>query len=176
MFWSRQCPAYVLGEDTPPWALTLYPFIHHFWQKWYLFHIPSIDKCYPFHIPSLEHFNCCNCTILLICVNNKNQEVVLSLHSHKVYICWPFLSFHRAKWQVFLHRVRNYAKFGVFYSKLVQMTPQRLRRELPQLQKFLVTNREPLWLQKFSVTNTLLSLPFTQQIQFMLIVNVVNLN
>ena len=85
-FWSRQFPAYVLGEaecfpnkvlysDTPPQASTLYPFIHHFWQKWYLFHIPSIDKCYPFHIPSLEHFNCCNCTILLICINNKTRKL-----------------------------------------------------------------------------------------------------
>ena len=43
-------------------------------------------------------------------------------------------------------------------------------------QKFSVTNREPLRLQKFTVTNTVLSLPFSQQIQFTLIVNVVNLN
>ena len=73
-------------------------------------------------------------------------------------------------------RVRKYAKFGVFYAKIVQMTPQRLRRESLRLQKFSVTNREPLRLQKFSVTNTVLSLPFSQQIQFTLIVNVVNLN
>ena len=39
-----------------------------------------------------------------------------------------------------------------------------------------VTNREPLRLQKFSVTNSVLSLHFSQQIQFTLIVNVVNLN
>ena len=86
-------------------------------------------------------------------------------------------------------RVRKYAKFGVFYAKIVQMTPLRLRREPLPLQKFLVTNREPLPLQKFSVTNreslplqklsvtnTVLSLPFLQQIQFTLIGNVVNLN
>ena len=60
-------------------------------------------------------------------------------------------------------RVRKYAKFGVFYAKIVQMTPLRLRRE-------------SLRLQKFSVTNTVLSLPFSQQVQFTLIVNVVNLN
>ena len=60
-------------------------------------------------------------------------------------------------------RVRKYAKFGVFYTKIVQMTPLRLQRE-------------SLRLQKFSVTNTVLSLPFSQQIQFTLIVNVVNLN
>ena len=56
------------------------------------------------------------------------------------------------------------------------MAPLRLRRETLRLQKFSVTNREPLRLQKFSVTNTVLSLPFLQQIQFTLIVNVVNLN
>ena len=61
-------------------------------------------------------------------------------------------------------RVSKYAKFGVFYAKIVQMTPQRLRRESVQLQKFSVTNREPLRLQKFSVTSTVLSLPFSQQI------------
>ena len=73
-------------------------------------------------------------------------------------------------------RVRKYAKFGVFYAKSVQMTPLRLRRESLRLQTFSVTNSEPLRLQKFSVTNTVLSLPFLQQIQFTLIVNVVNLN
>ena len=60
-------------------------------------------------------------------------------------------------------RVRKYAKFGIFYAKIVQMTPLGLRRE-------------SLWLQKSSVTNIVLSLPFSQQIQFTLIVNAVNLN
>ena len=73
-------------------------------------------------------------------------------------------------------RVRKYAKFGIFYANIVQMTPLRLQRESLCLQKFLLTNREPLQLQKFSVTKTVLSLPFLQQIQFALIVNIVNLN
>ena len=77
---------------------------------------------------------------------------------------------------VICNRVRKYAKFGVFYAKIVQMTPRRLRRESLRLQKFSVTNREPLRLQKFAVTSTVLSLPFSQQRQFTLIVNVVNLN
>ena len=63
-----------------------------------------------------------------------------------------------------VNRFRKYAKFSVFYAKIVQMTPLRLRRE-------------SLRLQKFSVTNTVyLSLPFSQQIQFKLNVNVVNHN
>ena len=73
-------------------------------------------------------------------------------------------------------RVHKYTKFGIFYAKIVQMTPLRLQRESLRFQKFLVTNREPLRLQEFSVTNTVLSLSFSQQIQFTLIVNVVNLN
>ena len=27
------------------------------------------------HTYSLEHFNCCNCTILLICINNKTRKL-----------------------------------------------------------------------------------------------------
>ena len=61
------------------------------------------------------------------------------------------------------YRVSKYAKSGVFYAKIVQMTPPRLWRESLQL-------------QKFSVRNTVLSLPFSRQIQFVLIVNVANLN
>ena len=38
-------------------------------------------------------------------------------------------------------RVRKYAKFGVFYAKIVQMTPQRLRRESLRFQKFLVNKQ-----------------------------------
>ena len=75
-----------------------------------------------------------------------------------------------------INKVWKYAKSGVFYAKIVQMTPLRLQRESLWLQKLLVRNREPLWLQKFLVTSTVLSLPFLQQIQVTLIVNVVNLN
>ena len=85
--------------------------------------------------------------------------------------------YHRDNLLVFgvsrtLLRVRKYAKFGVFYAKIVQMTPLRLQRESLRLQNFSVRNREPLRLQTFSVTNTVISLPFSQQIQFTLIVNV----
>ena len=54
-------------------------------------------------------------------------------------------------------RVPKYAKFGAFYAKIVQMTPQRLQRESLQ-HSFVLT---------FFATNTLL---------FTLIVIVVNLN
>jgi len=40
-------------------------------------------------------------------------------------------------------RVHKHAKFGVFYAKIVQVTPLRLWRESLQLQKFSVTNRAP---------------------------------
>jgi len=43
-----------------------------------------------------------------------------------------------------INRVCKYAKFGVFYAKIVQMTSLRLQRESLPLQKFSVTNREPL--------------------------------
>ena len=117
--------------------------------------------------------------LLLVCKTflNTTPSIIISLFTTKLEKNWS-----RETSGCFsnrcgsLYRVRKYAKFGVFYAKIVQMTPLRLRRESLWLQKFLVTNREPLWLQKFLVTNTVLSLPFLQRIQFTLIVNVVNLN
>ena len=45
----------ILYGEAPPHGPTRSPFIHHFWEKRYLFHIPSIEKWYPFHIPSIEN-------------------------------------------------------------------------------------------------------------------------
>ena len=75
-------------------------------------------------------------------------------------------------------RVPKYAKFGVFYAKIVQMTRQTLRRESLRLQKFLVNKQgatltpeifgnKHSFVLTFFATNTLL---------FTLIVIVVNLN
>ena len=64
---------YLYGE-TPPWGLTSYPFIYHFWRKRYPFRIPSIDEWYPFHIPCLElciAFNCCKCARFQISIRRK---------------------------------------------------------------------------------------------------------
>ena len=38
----------VLYGEVPPGGTTPYRFIYHFWQKRFLFSIPSIDKWYPF--------------------------------------------------------------------------------------------------------------------------------
>ena len=51
-------------------------------------------------------------------------------------------------------RVRKYAKFGVFYTKIVEMTPLRLRRESLRLQEFSVTNTV-LSFYTFFATNTI---------------------
>ena len=56
------------------------------------------------HTYSLEPFNCCKCTILLIFINNKTRKLSHLFTAIK-YICWPFLSFHREKWQIFLHQL-----------------------------------------------------------------------
>ena len=34
----------VVYKEAPAWDPTPYPFIYHFWQKRYPFHIPSTDK------------------------------------------------------------------------------------------------------------------------------------
>ena len=60
--------------------------------------------------------------------------------------------------------ITNVCKISVFIiNKIVQITPLRLQRESLRLHKFLVTN-------------TVLSSPFSQQMQFTSIVNVLNLN
>ena len=41
-----------------------------------------------------------------------------------------------------INRVRKYAKFGVFYAKIVQMTPPRIWRESLRLQEFSATSME----------------------------------
>ena len=64
---------------------------------------------------------------------------------------------------IIMLRVRKYTKFGVFYAKIVQMTPLRLLRE-------------SLRLQKFSLTNTVLTCPYFFCNKYNLIVDVVNLN
>ena len=77
-----------------PFLTEMVPLVYTFyWQMWPLSHTYS-----------LEHFNCYKCTILLICINNKTRKLSYLFTAIK-YICWPFLSFHRAKWQIFLHQL-----------------------------------------------------------------------
>ena len=57
----------------------------------------------------------------------------------KVYT--PFQTENHTLWgniymYLFDGRVRKYTQFGIFYAKIVQMTPLRLRRESLRLQKF----------------------------------------
>ena len=75
-------------------------------------------------------------------------------------------------------RVPKYAKFGAFYAKIVQMTPQRLRRESLRLQTFLVNKQgatltPEIFSNKHSFVLTFFA---TNTILFTLIVNIVNLN
>ena len=62
-----------------------------------------------------------------------NQLVLFSLESD---VSLDFISGKHQDSQE--NRLRKYTKFDVFYAKIVQMTPQRLRRESLQVQKFLV--------------------------------------
>ena len=72
-------------------------------------------------------------------------------------------------------RVRKYTKFGVFYTKIVQMTPEVMEGVILTPEIF-GSKQGATSTPEFMVTNTVLSLPFSQQIQFTLIVNIVNLN
>ena len=61
----------VLYGEVPPGGTTPYRFIYHFWQKRFLFSIPSIDKWYPF----LLQIHC-----LLNTNKSQNQDAFLNFY------------------------------------------------------------------------------------------------
>ena len=75
-------------------------------------------------------------------------------------------------------RVRKYAKFGAFYAKIVQMTPLRLVEGVTSTPE-IFGNKQGATLTPEICGNKHSFVPtvtFSQQIQFTLIVNVVNLH
>ena len=54
-----------------------FPLKYYFWQKKYLFQIPSTDKWYHFHIPSGEH-----CTPFNSCVNVQSLKYEKMLYQY----------------------------------------------------------------------------------------------
>ena len=74
-------------------------------------------------------------------------------------------------------RVRKYAKFGVFYTKIYCSDDStEVTEGVTSTAKSFSNKQGATSTPEISVTNTVLSLPFLQQIQFMFIVNIVNLN
>ena len=56
---------------------------------WPCLHIPSIDKWYPFHIPSLElciSFKCCKCTVFKVWIKHKTRMFSRLFHTHKMHL------------------------------------------------------------------------------------------
>ena len=75
-----------------------------------------------------------------------------------------------------LLRLEMLKKTPISHSPGFALNTPNLAYFTPKLFRWLRLRRESLRLQKFSVTNTVLSLPFSQQIQFTIRVTVVNLN
>ena len=75
-----------------------------------------------------------------------------------------------------LLRLEILKKTPISHSPGFALNTPNLAYFTPKLFRWLRLRRESLRLQKFSVTNTVLSLPFSQQIQFTIRVSVVNLN
>ena len=71
---------------------------------------------------------------------------------------------------------RNIKKTPISHSPRFALNTPNLAYFTPKLFRWLRLRRESLRLQKFSVTNTVLCLPFSQQIQFTIRVSVVNVN
>ena len=136
--------------------------LHKLWVVWHIQWTERLD-----HVSSgcLQEVN--NYQQKIIKLSAQLLSTIIWMYWLEFNLIWHIYKLKTTKCKRYFdqHRVRKYAK-------IVQMTPQRLRKESLWLQKFSVTNRETLRLQKFSVTNTV----FSQQIQFTLIVNVINLN
>ena len=73
-------------------------------------------------------------------------------------------------------RVPKYAKFGAFYAKIVQMTPQRLRRESLRLQTFLENKQGATLTPEIFGNKHSFVLTFFTTNTIYVIVNIVNFN
>ena len=72
----------------------------HFWEKWCPFRIPSTDKWYRFHIPSLElciPLNCYKCNVYNVLINRNKL-----FHSHKINPSLALLGRFIPRWQIAL--------------------------------------------------------------------------
>ena len=129
----------VLFGEAPPRGLTPYPFIHHFSQKRYRYplQITFFDKWYLFHIPSFElciHLNSCKCTVFKIWINHKTRTFFPLLHRHKMHLS-ALLGFY-TNWKdifsyPFIYIINWWNPHPFIYLKPGKGTP--LGQSLPQL-------------------------------------------
>ena len=101
-----------------PEVPTCYPFIYHFWQKRYPFHVPSIDKWYPFHIPSLQlciPFHYRKFTVFKNNMINKSlTNWTFSPWVHKMHLLALLGLFYKPKWHIF---------YPFIYRKIPKISP-----------------------------------------------------
>ena len=64
-----------------------------------------------------------------LCKKKTKQKNNQKYNGFDLVICVTYANIIYLKNTLVDRRVRKYAKFGVFYAKIVQMTPLRLRRE-----------------------------------------------
>ena len=85
------CARFIRGATTPPvQPLTLFLYHFFFLQKRYPFRITSIDKWYTFHIHSLEvcipSNTSCICTVFEIWINHETRTFYRLLYSQKKHL------------------------------------------------------------------------------------------
>ena len=90
----------------------------HFWEKWCPFRIPSTDKWYRFHIPSLElciPLNCYKCNVYNVLINRNKL-----FHSRKINPSLVLLGRFTPSWKIALpfHRYFNMVRSLHIYETL----------------------------------------------------------
>ena len=84
-FWGSICKR---SPPSPVQPLTL--FLYYFWQKRYPFRITSIDKWYTFHVHSLELYipfnTSCICTVFEIWINHETGTFYRFFYSQKMHL------------------------------------------------------------------------------------------
>ena len=157
----------------------------YFWVAlyWYLFLFRAfvvfvhISHLLVWFMPSV----CFCCCWNYVPVLSSSSACCRLVHDHPFSLCFGWHSISKSAWYVISCVIlgtgfANMPNLAYFTPKLFRWLHWGYRGSHFNSKKISVTNREPLRLQKFSVTNTVLSLPFSQQIQLTLIVNAVNLN
>ena len=107
---------------SPVQPLTL--FLYYFWQKRFLFRIPSIDKWYTFHVHSLELYipfnTSCICTVFEIWINHETGTFYRFFYSQKMHLLALLGLFTDRKTDFSTFNIRQLVESLPFHTDLTQ--------------------------------------------------------
>ena len=118
-FWGSICKR---SPPSPVQPLTL--FLYYFWQKRYPFRITSIDKWYTFHVHSLELYipfnTSCICTVFEIWINHETGTFYRFFYSQKMHLLALLGLFTDRKTDFSTFHIRQLVESLSFHTDLTQ--------------------------------------------------------